>query len=206
MSPHIFRDSRLQTSSPLSVCKGLVLDRVQRITHGTSILRTRRCRASYGIVFRELYNKAEHREREPVKDPLDGKKYVEGYIRWFIMKGDIIKEGFERTIPHVRVASFKNPTTAWEDIIVMSNYESNFLPKYSDQGDCREICKISSTSQAESWTLRRKYLALGNRFFRGTYEVRGFVEHEHLKFETRINGLLVGSGHTTDVPWEYREK
>jgi hypothetical protein len=174
--------------------------------HGTSILRTRRCRASYGIVLREIYNETEHGGRELVKDPIDGKKYVEGYIRWFILKGDIIQEGFERTIPHIRVASFKNPATTWEDIIVTSRYESNSLPKYSDKGDVREICKISSISQVESLIPRRRYFAMGKKFFHATYEVRGSVEHDHLKFETRINGLLVGSGRTTDIPWEYSDK
>jgi len=174
--------------------------------HGTSILRTRRCRASYGIAFREIYNKTEHKGRDWVKDPIDGKKYVEGYIRWFILKGDIIQEGFERTIPHARVASFKTPATAWEDVVVTSKYESNSLPKYSDQGDCREVCKISSTSQPESLTPRRKYLAIGKKFLHGTYEVLGSVEHEHLKFETRVNGVLAGSGQTIGVPWEYSEK
>jgi hypothetical protein len=173
--------------------------------HGTSILRTRRSRASYGIVYPEIYKKAEHKGREIFKNSPDGKKYVTGRVRWFIKKGDIVGKDFNINPPHELVASFGNSDRTWEDVIVTSRYAPNFLPHYLDQGDCQEVCKFSSNLPPETLTTRRKYMAIGKKFLHGTYEVRVCVKQECLRFETWVNGAMVGSGETTGVLWEYSE-
>ncbi|CZR58247.1 uncharacterized protein PAC_08138 [Phialocephala subalpina] len=188
---------------PLSVCRGLVLDRMQRVLHGNSVLRTRRCRVSYGILRDEIYSKARHKGRETFKKPADDRKYVLGCIRWFIRRGDIIAEDFEIELEHSRIASFGNPDTDWEDTIVTSKLPRDRLPQYLGQGGCRVVCKISSNAEPNSLTSKRKYLALGKRFLYGTYEVRGSVEQDCLRFETRVNGMTVGEGQTPLVPWEH---
>ncbi len=72
----------------LAVCKGLVSDRVIKLRSGASIIKSRCCRASYGIQCRERHDKKnrEHMGRPVVKDKIDGKLYVERSIVWFIRK------------------------------------------------------------------------------------------------------------------------
>jgi hypothetical protein len=74
------------TSRQLAVVKGLVVDRLQRETAGHSAMVTRCPRASYGVKCRQLYRKAFHKGQRPVRDPIDGKKYVENQIMWLIKK------------------------------------------------------------------------------------------------------------------------
>jgi hypothetical protein len=185
-----------------------VLDRVQRLLHGTSVLRTRRCRASYGILCHEIYNKIEHKGQEIYTNPANGRKYVTGHIRWFIKKGEEIAEDATKPtirLEHTRIATLGNPDTTWEDIIVTSRYSPDCLPKFYGQGDSRTVCTIRSNAHPNTLTSKRKYLALGRRFLYGKYEICGFAEQANLRFETRVNGLRVGEGQTPQVPWEYTQ-
>src|SRR2546423_4728458 len=74
--------------SPLAVSKGLVIDRVQRYLHGTSVLRC--SHASYGVIYNERYDGSKHFRQMPVKNPLDGHNYAVDQIDWFIRRGRII--------------------------------------------------------------------------------------------------------------------
>jgi len=47
---------------------------------GQEVFGTRRCRNSYGVITRELYNPAVHRGLPSVADPVSGKPYVVNMI------------------------------------------------------------------------------------------------------------------------------
>lgn len=72
----------------LAVCKGLVLDRLREIRAGQSVLGWRCCRASYGLVCKELYNVEDpnHIGCKTQRDPRDKKLYVQDCIDWFVTK------------------------------------------------------------------------------------------------------------------------
>ncbi len=48
--------------------------------------------ASYDILCREIYGK-KHSGQQAVRNQLDGNKYAENQIDWFIVKGQRAKEG-----------------------------------------------------------------------------------------------------------------
>ena len=77
---------RVAPEPQLVVCKGIVADRVQKLKSGRSVLGWRCCRASYGTLCKELYNpqNPQHFGQRTLKDPLDGKLYVNNCISWFI--------------------------------------------------------------------------------------------------------------------------
>lgn len=72
----------------LAVCKGIVADRVYKLTAGSSILKSRCCRASYGTLCRELYDKhnRHHIGRSTTTDEVTQKLYVTQSVTWFIKK------------------------------------------------------------------------------------------------------------------------
>jgi hypothetical protein len=195
----------LQIRSPLAVCKGLVLDRTQRVLNGTSVFRTRRCRASYGIVRDEIYRKTEHKGRESYKNPVDGRKYAVGHIRWFIKKGERIKEDEPAKLDLTRTASFGNPDKSWKDVIVTSKLPPDCLPQYLGQGDSKDVCTVTSRPEPDTLTSKRNYLALGRKFLQWKYEMLVFMEQEGLRFETRVNGEKAGEYQTLQVSWVYTE-
>ena len=63
------------------------MDRIQAISRGNMIFKERCCRVSYGVRCREAYqpekNKT-HLGQKVVRDPRDGKLYVENQIDWFV--------------------------------------------------------------------------------------------------------------------------
>ena len=182
-----------------------MLDRMQRLLHGTSVLRTRRCRASYGVLGHEIYDKTKHKGQEIYKNPADGRAYVTGHIEWFICKGDIVEEGTITTLERTHITTLGNPDMTWTDIIVASKNSHKNLPKYMCHGDSWPVCTITSTSQPRSLTPKRKYWVAGKKFLYGRYNIQVSMEHENLRFETRGNGIPVTEGQTLRVPWVYSQ-
>ncbi len=71
----------------LSVAKGLVMDRRQKLVTGGSALKTRIARASYGVLCREPYNPSIHVGEEVEFDQyIKGKRWAINQIEWFIRK------------------------------------------------------------------------------------------------------------------------
>ncbi len=68
----------------LAVVKGLVINKLQRISRGRSVLRSRCCRESYGIVCDTLWDKNRHADQIPVKNLYDRKNYATNQILWLI--------------------------------------------------------------------------------------------------------------------------
>ena len=79
---------RIAPDPQLAVCKGMVADRVRKLKAGKAVLKYRCCRASYGTVCKELYNKnnPQHVGRPTSLDPMNGKLYVTQSIAWFIKR------------------------------------------------------------------------------------------------------------------------
>lgn len=77
---------RVAPDPQLAVCKGMVADRIRKLKAGKAVLQYRCCRASYGTVCKELYNKNNplHVGRPTSLDPMNGKLYVTQSIAWFI--------------------------------------------------------------------------------------------------------------------------
>jgi hypothetical protein len=72
----------------LTVCKGMIIDRVRKLNSGKAVLGWRCCRASYGTTCKILYNRnnPEHLLQTPSRDFLDGKDYIHNGVAWFIRK------------------------------------------------------------------------------------------------------------------------
>ena len=72
----------------LTLCKGLLDDRFQKLKAGISVMNLKICRESYGTVCKVPFDhrNLNHKNRPKVKDSLDGKEYVHDSIEWFIRK------------------------------------------------------------------------------------------------------------------------
>jgi hypothetical protein len=186
---------------------------MQRICHGTSVLRTRSCRASYGILFNDHYNKSKHPRQTPFKSPLDGKFYVRDQIDWFISKGETIREDVPIVRKYTRRVSFKDPNRTWRDTVVISKLPPDCLPQYLGQGDSREVCRILSDlgrdtqiSNSPAFATKRRFVAVGKKYLQMEYELSVFVENENLRFEVRVNGEEKSECQTVKPPWIYTEE
>lgn len=180
---------------PLSVCQGLVYDRMQEIFYGKSVFRIRRCHASYGLLC----------DNKSLRTSTSGGGEARRQIKWFIVKGDKITEGKPIVTKRVRETDSGDPDMAWTDTIVMSEYTNDLLPRFLGQGDCKEVAIISSSADRNTLTKKRKHL-VGKKFLEGKYEVCVQLDHENLKVETKVSGEVTGECELSQVPWHFTQE
>ncbi|KAH8647598.1 hypothetical protein BGZ60DRAFT_227711 [Tricladium varicosporioides] len=187
--------------APLSVCKGLVYDRMQRLIYGHSVIRTRRCRASYGILYNKIYNKYEHQDRESFTDSVDGRKYVENEVDWFLKKGQEIQEDTPIKFTRTHHISPKNPDNTWRITFVTSILPLELLLHHFDNHYVQPIRECVSTFELSSLTPRRRIPVIGKRFLQGKYEVEVTVDEDNLKIQIKVDGDLKGEFQVDNVLW-----
>ena len=88
----------------LAVCRGIVHDRVRKLSSGTGVLGWRCSRASYGTVCKMLYDQRNpsHAGRQVIRDQYNGKMYLINAIEWFIYKGQPVNSDTPVTRPFTR--------------------------------------------------------------------------------------------------------
>ena len=98
--PSAARIRIIQAPDPqLVVVKGLLLDRMQRLNTGnTSVLLSRKARASYGVLCKVKYNAAIHFNEDLQKDAIDGEMYAMGQIDWLIKKVSMVSTDVDRSL------------------------------------------------------------------------------------------------------------
>ncbi len=123
----------------LVVVRGLLLDRQQRYQTGgmASVLAARVARASYGVIVKHAYVPEQHVYEDIAHDEHEpNKMWAINQIQWLIKKGDLIAPNSSVTKEfNVRLAAGEL-TRTWGTKIVMSNNETNALPRSLKQGAC----------------------------------------------------------------------
>lgn len=66
--------------------KGIVWDQMQRVKTGRAVLKERIARASYGVVCDVPYDPELDVGETPYRDPMDGKLWTKGHVKWVIEK------------------------------------------------------------------------------------------------------------------------
>ena len=82
--------SRLHSPRQLAVVQGLVMERIQELSAGSSVYTERCCPNSYGVVVRQPYDPIQHQGEDVIIDPRDKKKWAERQIHWLIRQVSII--------------------------------------------------------------------------------------------------------------------
>ena len=139
---------RVAPDPQLAVCKGMVSDRLRKLKAGESVLGWRCCRASYGLICKELYSKKnpKHIGRTTVKDAQDRELYVPDCIDWFVEKGTPVS--IDRPIIHNfrRKISRGDPRRVFPTKIVVSYMEKESLPYQLEAGEFNSYSTTTDSS------------------------------------------------------------
>ncbi|KAL9606461.1 MAG: hypothetical protein Q9179_000377 [Wetmoreana sp. 5 TL-2023] len=198
---------RVAPDPQLAVCKGLVGDRLRRLKVGKSVLKWRCCRASYGTICKELYNKdnPQHVGRPTMKDPQNGKLYVMESIAWFIKKGKPVAS--DEAISHKfhRKISPGDPRRVFPTSIVESHVEERFLPHHMGSGDAHILCDIESDLSGADETKfkerNKSFWRLGKHYFRVDYDIKVLIGPADIRFELWFNGQKLSKDQPIKVEW-----
>lgn len=119
----------------LSVVKGLVMDRKQKLTSGTAALKTRIARASYGVLCREIYDPSIHIGAELVNDLYKKDlRWAKDQIQWLIKKGDEINDIDTPAEKTFQMKMAPGATSrVWDTPIVISHNDRSSLPRMLKQ-------------------------------------------------------------------------
>jgi hypothetical protein len=119
----------------LSVVKGLVMDRKQKLTSGTAALKTRIARASYGVLCREIYDSSIHAGAEIVNDLYKkDQRWAKDQISWLIKKGDEINDADTPPEKTFQMKMAPGATSrVWDTPIIISHNDRSSLPRMLKQ-------------------------------------------------------------------------
>ncbi|KAH0545359.1 hypothetical protein FGG08_000500 [Glutinoglossum americanum] len=203
----------LSDEPQLAVARGLVMDRIQKLTLGQSIMETRCCRASYGMVCMELYNSTKHIGMETWTDPLDQKMYVKEQIDWFVKKGQpvhtdhLIEHQFTRKIESGR------PRETWKTRLVSCNADSAFLPTTfhpNRSTGATLLCVLESDLTHLPLTCFKKknrhWYNRGKVYHRANYSVRVVIGSADIRFELWMDRVKYSKDRPIKVEWGPAEK
>ncbi|CZR65459.1 uncharacterized protein PAC_15359 [Phialocephala subalpina] len=192
---------------PLSVCKGLVIDRLQHFSDHASVISIRSTSASYGILCREVYNKRRHSGQPFVKDQLDGIKYADNQIDWIVVRGQNPAQEDTVIRRYSRVVSPENPPESWGFAVVRSQAKPDKLRTFIEgHRGPRIICHAMSDGEAGSNRApiihRRELMTKKYRFCRIDYELSATVGLGKMKFQIKIFGQADSKRETLKVAWQ----
>ncbi|KAK5165270.1 uncharacterized protein LTR77_009368 [Saxophila tyrrhenica] len=179
---------RVAPDPQLSVCKGLVADRLRKLRSGQSVLGWRCCRASYGLICKELYNKSNprHLGRRTEKDPRDGKLYVPECVFWFIEKG--MPVSLDRPVVHSfrRKVDPAASSRVFTTKVVVSYLDREHLPNKLESG-VEKLCEVESDlSQVDEKRFKeknKKFWKPGRLYYQVAYQVQVIIGPADLIFE-----------------------
>jgi len=197
---------RIAPDPQLAVCKGLVADRVRKLTTNQSILGWRCCRASYGTICKILYNKKnpEHIGKPVTKDPINNKLYITQAVAWFIKKGEAVS--VDQPIIHnfVRKLSPGDPRRAFPTSIITSDVDKQYLP-FNMSPHTRILCEIESdlTSADENrFTEKNKqFWRFAKHYFKVEYQVKVIIGAADIRFELWFDGQKLSRDQPIRVEW-----
>ena len=201
------RNFSLNLYSQLSVCKGLVIDHVHRVKYANFILSTICSRASYGILFNELYDESKH-SRPPYKGPLDNQDYALNQIHWLVRAGEPLRRDGPKSHTFYRIVDPETQDTIVCKDVIASSAQSKFLPSNMNEEDAARAYQIESALDlkdldgADYVEKKRKFLGI---------KVKGYWKIKHtisvhaglsdLRFEVRVGNNVIGERSSIPIIW-----
>ncbi|PSR82545.1 hypothetical protein BD289DRAFT_12638 [Coniella lustricola] len=203
----------IQAPDPqLVVVKGLLLDRMQSLQSPSGILRTRKARASYGVVCKTIYNPTINFNDDIEKDKWDDQMYALGQIKWLIKKGESIDPNSPISESFRKVIDPLSNNRAWDCLIVTSQNEMDFLPRSIKQAGVTRLCTVRSDLSGvtnSELQLRKKSRTCffgGKKWYVCAFEVRAIIAPADLRFELLFNGQKFSRNHEPiRVSWNQEE-
>ncbi|TGO27007.1 hypothetical protein BPAE_0049g00340 [Botrytis paeoniae] len=213
---HFYRNPRqiahririLKSQEPrLSVVKGLVIDRRQRIKVGSATLKTRVARASYGVLCRQEYNPAIHVGETIITDPYNKKqKWATMQIDWIIKKDDTIETDSARDRLFTRKIIPGDNNRTWDTTIVISHEDRNNLPTSFRHSNVSKLCTVHSDLKEvdeEEFEPKNRKLWQRKKYYLATFTVRVIIAPADLRFELWFKGMKYNRSHEPlSIDWD----
>jgi hypothetical protein len=125
----------------LVVSRGIILDRMRKLTAGKAVLGWRCCRASYGIVAKEVYRRKNpnHADLPRVRDEVNGKEYIENVVAWLIKKGEPVNVDTPIAHHFCRIMPLSDATRIFPTRLAVSYVNTENIPYRMNES--KNLCR-----------------------------------------------------------------
>ncbi|KAM0153037.1 hypothetical protein ACHAPG_007283 [Botrytis cinerea] len=200
----------LSDEPQLSVCRGLVLDRLQKIKENRHVLAGRVCSKSYGVVCGKKFDKKnpDHISGPFYKNKITGEIMVDKQIQWLIKKGQLIDPDVPIFYPFLRHLDEKskiNPLR-WMEMITIS--DSDCPPSRLDHADCKVLSKVTSTftlMDIDNFDIKKKwrpwYKISKEKIRVANLKLAVVIYPSDIQFQLWLNGQQYMDPNSTKVEW-----
>ncbi|KAF2672742.1 hypothetical protein BT63DRAFT_436614 [Microthyrium microscopicum] len=193
----------------LAVAKGVVHDRVRKVSSGQGVLNWRCARASYGTLCKIEYDQSNPNHRgavTPTLDPLDGKMYVTQAIEWFIRKGEPVNSDTPVTRPFKRKLKPQDITRrSFPTSVLVSHAEAWQLPYNIHSQNVETMCDVISDLTKvpeDKFKLKnRHWWNRGKKYRRVNYDINVVVGAADLTFELWFDGQKISKDNPIQELW-----
>jgi hypothetical protein len=191
------------------------------LKYNHSIISTRCCRASYGVLFNKLLGRNDRNTIRSRRNPINNREYALNQICWFIRQGEPIERDEPINRKFHRIIDPERSSIDWEDTVAISWAPAKRLPQNIDDGDAQTVCVIKSKLDASilaqggdvmkekqkgfGLKVGDKFLGfkVGEKYMEIEYEVLVFIGSADLRLEVRFAGKVIGGGERIPVKWMY---
>ncbi|KAL4982809.1 hypothetical protein BDW68DRAFT_194927 [Aspergillus falconensis] len=197
--PSILGVQLLMAEEPqLAVVHGLVLERIQQLKHGLTMLGSRCSPVSYGIICDQLYDPNRHLGERVRRDPHDNTLYAVDQVEWLVIQGHPIPptgitKPFQIKIPP------GEEDRPWKAHIVMSMSPPEKLARSTSGPGVERVCSLDiSTEDVDRKVKNGRWYSVRPKYCRATFEVKVVVGAADLSFQlwSRERRVRVkGGGH-----------
>ncbi|TGZ81676.1 hypothetical protein EX30DRAFT_395464 [Ascodesmis nigricans] len=195
----------------LAVCRGLVIDMIHQL-RGQGSLITRRSRCSYGIIYRERFNKMKH-EGQPVKyDEVVKRAFAVNRIRWLVEENQLIPDNTDIEHHVSRYIPARSNEVDWKEWIVAHSGKGDRPDYYLERtgvsyvGNLDVNFKLEMKHVNNEKAVKKKILLdfrnLGKRVWKISYVVGLKVGPADLSMELWYDGEVKN---TNDLQMDWRE-
>ncbi|KAF6803526.1 hsp70 family chaperone [Colletotrichum sojae] len=191
----------------LVVVRGMLLDHKQKIETGNiSVLASRKARASYGVVIREVYSPPQHFNEDIQADQFDPtKRWAMNQIRWLIRKGDSVNPNAP-LVHSLAISLGEGETTrSWDAHIVVKMTGLTL----EDVAGAVKLCDVKSNltgvqqHQLVMKNKRETCFSKGQTWYVMNFDIRVIVAPADLRFELWFGGNKFSGNHEPiAVTWD----
>ncbi|KAF4625520.1 hypothetical protein G7Y89_g12649 [Cudoniella acicularis] len=190
----------------LSVVKGLVMDRKQKLILGTAALKSRIARASYGVACRQIYDPIRHPGATIEYDAYTKKRWAINQIDWLIKKGDMIDTNTAKEKPFSKKIRPGDPSRQWDTQIIISHNDRDKLPRNLNEAGAHTLCNVQSDLKEvheKEFELKNKRFWQGRKYYDAIFQMKFLIGPADLKFEIWFNGVKYNRSHeAVKVEWD----
>ena len=188
-------------------------NRMRKLKTAKSVLRTRTCRQSLGVLCIQRYNprNVAHQQAQLHKCPIENKTYANDQVIWFVKQGQQIDQDEDHVDHEFWRRFLKGKCKPWEDRIVICNSGAKDLPNSfkSNEGAVKMLCTmrsdLTSVPYSDFEKRKKRWWRWWNKYethYRADFTIRFQLKPASIDTQLLFKGQRYNTPNSFTVQWD----